>query len=828
MKKTITILLLLLNFYGHASTIYVNANANGNNNGTSWENAFNDFQAAINLAQYGDEIWVAQGIYHSTLTTDRYIYFELKNGVKWYGGFEGNETTLDQRDPSNYISLLSGDIGIQNDSTDNSFTIVYSSNTDSTTILDGFTLAHGNANSASISDPFISPPKCGGALYIETTAANQFSEPVINNCIFQNNSTLRFGGAIYFNAYSSQVQGNSSTSPLFSNCQFSKNYAQNAGGAIYKGGGSETGHDQYIINCTFNNNKAFQDGGAIFIELTHGFGEVIIDSCSFDNHSARFGGVIHIRDHSPSRKISIKNSRFFNYSSNIQGSAILLHTDPISNLVLVGDIKKFNLFGCHFHRNNEINTNQNNSTIIMGYDDLWDIHTPTISILDCIFENHQLNDGRGILSASGLSLRANLSNCMFLNNGITNANSSISGLIYIQGDDTTIRNSLFINNRIGVNGTLLQGSSNPSDTSNFSLENSIFWNNGTSSEDAFYINGTETNFHFQNCLIDVDSCSNINPNLTDGSNISCTNMLYNQYPDFVDTLNEDFRLKPCSPAVNFGDNNFLDSTLIFDLYGQPRVSESIVDLGPYENAGLSIEHITDTLCFGENNGTVMFSLEHASLPFDYEWENENNNGISNTDLAAGNYDFTISDQEACTRTANITINESEEFELASIITPVSGEGQNDGIILVGNFAGGTLPYTYLWSTGDTTTTISNLSPDSYSLTITDANDCQYEYDFEVDILSSISSTLEQNKNTISPNPIAAQSNFSLNIGDQFTGQMEVTIFNAQGQILSKNTFWKSNITPLSIPLIAPKSTGAYFLMLSNEGKNINTLPLIVY
>ena len=64
-----------------AATIYVNQNATGLNNGTSWTDAFVDLQGAIGISVFGDEIWVAAGVYKPTPLTSRSISFSIKNGT---------------------------------------------------------------------------------------------------------------------------------------------------------------------------------------------------------------------------------------------------------------------------------------------------------------------------------------------------------------------------------------------------------------------------------------------------------------------------------------------------------------------------------------------------------------------------------------------------------------------------------------------------------------------------------------------------------------------------------------------------------------------------
>jgi hypothetical protein len=124
LKYTLSLFLFFVFFIAplSAKIIYVDADViGGNDDGTSWQDSYSILQFAIGEAEYGDTIWVAEGTYKPTNSSFRTIYFSLNNGVKWYGGFQGNETELSQRDYELYPTILSGDIGIQGDSTDNSF-----------------------------------------------------------------------------------------------------------------------------------------------------------------------------------------------------------------------------------------------------------------------------------------------------------------------------------------------------------------------------------------------------------------------------------------------------------------------------------------------------------------------------------------------------------------------------------------------------------------------------------------------------------------------------------------------------------------------------------
>ena len=165
------------------SVIYVDASATGDNNGTSWEHAFTDLQDALSETERDMEIWVAEGIYKPTTGTDRTATFQLKSGVALYGGFAGTETSVQQRNWESNITILSGDIGVLVDNSDNSYHVVTSSGTDTTAILDGFTISGGNADGSY-------PHNAGGGM------RNDDGSPMLRNVTFRDNSAAMYGGGM--------------------------------------------------------------------------------------------------------------------------------------------------------------------------------------------------------------------------------------------------------------------------------------------------------------------------------------------------------------------------------------------------------------------------------------------------------------------------------------------------------------------------------------------------------------------------------------------------------------------------------------------------------
>ena len=257
--------LLILSTSAAASTRYVNgALATGANDGTSWADAYRGVDAvavALTASIAGDEIWVAAGTYKATTAATRTISHQLKTGVALYGGFGGSETLLTQRDYLANVTILSGDIGTTGNVVDNTHHVVNGQGTNSTAILDGFTVTEGNANvgggnndrgggilclagaSPTIRNSHFLANRCtfgGGAGYVLQ------SSPTFVNTIFENNVGGSFGGAFDCNT----------TSTTWDRCTFIGNTAAR-GGAVEV---FSTGTPR-ILNCLFRDNTSTGSGG---------------------------------------------------------------------------------------------------------------------------------------------------------------------------------------------------------------------------------------------------------------------------------------------------------------------------------------------------------------------------------------------------------------------------------------------------------------------------------------------------------------------------------------------------------------------------------------
>jgi hypothetical protein len=111
-------------------------------------------------------------------------------------------------------------------------------------------------------------------------------------------------------------------------------------------------------------------------------------------------------------------------------------------------------------------------------------------------------------------------------------------------------------------------------------------------------------------------------------------------------------------------------------------------------------------------------------PYTYLWSN----GASDQVLivpGAGDYCVTITDANLCAAIECITFNPDETLEVDVVVSNLTCPGYDDGTITAIP-TGGAAPYSFLWSNGSSNPTISNLSPGSYTVVVTDASGCTAE------------------------------------------------------------------------------------------------------
>ncbi len=158
---------------------------------------------------------------------------------------------------------------------------------------------------------------------------------------------------------------------------------------------------------------------------------------------------------------------------------------------------------------------------------------------------------------------------------------------------------------------------------------------------------------------------------------------------------------------------------------------TVSDAGGPTVSGLTT---TDATC-GGTDGTATLTPTGGTMPYSFNWENAANPGASvstsnpATGLAAGNYNITINDANNCATIEMVTINDIGGPALINPITTDATCGNADGTATI-TATGGIMPYTYDWENTanpgvlvSMATLVTDLPAGTYSVTVTDMNNC---------------------------------------------------------------------------------------------------------
>ena len=271
-------------------TLYVDSSASGANDGTSWTDAYEHLQDAVDEVHeqtVESVILVAEGVYYPDADSDgdhsaddQTEHFELAPSSSAYnlqllGGYPAGGGA---RDPESHVTVLSGDI-TQDDASntngvtetaadiagDNSHQVVVMENlANLETLLDGITITAGQADGS----------------YEEQSGAGLRNEgsPTLRRVMFAGNHAEGSGGGQFNEPFSSPVN------PLLVNVSFIGNEAQ-SGGALYNNGNSEE-VSPTLVNAVFSGNKAEQGGAVYNFASSGGMSSPIFINATFAGNTA--------------------------------------------------------------------------------------------------------------------------------------------------------------------------------------------------------------------------------------------------------------------------------------------------------------------------------------------------------------------------------------------------------------------------------------------------------------------------------------------------------------------------------------------------------------
>lgn len=345
-------LLFALGFNSWAQPMirYVSLDAEGD--GSSWQSASNDLQAMIDASKAGDEVWVSTGVYKAQKLIDekrnRSYAFILKDGVSLYGGFEGKESTKEERKlkPGGqvydwlYETILSADDDVPDEwvrgidaGTDYRYAWQISGNErnanhilyckeklNEPTIIEGFVLEGAYADTWQV-DP-------GGAA-LRALGHVELHKSIVRRNVAKNKVELRtyYGGAISLR----ETDGKAVVADcLLEDNQVSASYEVSRGGGIYNDGGT-------ISRCLFRACVSFDEGGAI-----SNVGGGLVEDCEIlDCYSGSGGGIYN---EGTVRNVRILDCRALN-GGGINNKGGLVHHSIIANCFADTNIFGENLGG---------------------------------------------------------------------------------------------------------------------------------------------------------------------------------------------------------------------------------------------------------------------------------------------------------------------------------------------------------------------------------------------------------------------------------------------------------------------------------------------------
>ena len=614
----------------HTEHVFVSENGAGTKDGSSWANAldgntllangYTRLADALQNAQCDNCFWVASGTYFPCGDADASKHFVLNEGVRVYGGFAGDETSLDQRDLDHYSTVFSGELQDDNNETNNTDGIFVSNDASAlwnvSACLDGITLTKGyNASNKGAAlwigeGTMVSINQCQITENREGSIYNQGVLEVKNSVLSNNRKEVSgnnymvipdYSGSIFFGA--GVVVNMEHGIVSFDHCTLKSNYSENNGvifnlgvlsanetvfkdntadriGAIFSQGKVK------LTNTIFNNNRAENRLGVMMV-----MDSLEMVNCTLSDNHSNYYTATHFptgNANYPGHRTSgieawgysyVDHCQFLNNDAGtcLGGALSIMGTADVKNCTFIGNK------GAGAWKDPNIPGGNISVIIIMGDPDGAALYVEgNVMATDCVFSENVGYKGSTIGVWQG---SLTMERCKIFNSTPCIGTSKCA--IKVAGD-LTLKNCLLANNRDGIMD--VQGNCH------IKIINSTLANTDATSFIFECVTG-ESIIDLDNCIVagysewslsEVGNEGVVNTNHTLVSQDINEPMFVNPttvlgYDENLNPLDANWTLQAGSPCINAGDVTLLNpEPLATDLAGELRVKNGQIDMGAYE------------------------------------------------------------------------------------------------------------------------------------------------------------------------------------------------------------------------------------------------------